>query len=82
MSPSLDALHKNGKYRTLQAIELESGVGRQWRLWKWASYCASEVNSTHAVEYASSVFFNSAVLIEHLLCFILYVCCFSTCTLN
>jgi hypothetical protein len=50
MFPSLDALHKNGKYRTLQAIELESGVGRQWRLWKWASYCASEVNSTHAVE--------------------------------
>jgi len=42
MFPSLDALHKNGKYRTLQAIELESGVGRQWRLWKWASYCASE----------------------------------------
>jgi hypothetical protein len=31
----------------LQAIELESGIGRQWRLWKWASYCASEVNDTH-----------------------------------
>lgn len=42
MFPSLNALHKNGKYRTLQAMELESGVGRQWRLWKWASYCASE----------------------------------------
>ncbi|TVU23912.1 hypothetical protein EJB05_26300 [Eragrostis curvula] len=40
--PSLEALHKNGKSRMLQAIELESGVGRQWRLWKWASYCASE----------------------------------------
>ncbi|XP_062182499.1 nuclear pore complex protein NUP107 [Phragmites australis] len=40
--PSLDALLKNGKSRALQAIELESGVGRQWRLWKWASYCASE----------------------------------------
>lgn len=42
MFPSLDAMLKNGKSRTLQAIELESGVGRQWRLWKWASYCASE----------------------------------------
>uniref|UniRef100_A0A0A9EP24 Nuclear pore complex protein n=1 Tax=Arundo donax TaxID=35708 RepID=A0A0A9EP24_ARUDO len=40
--PSLDALIKNEKSRTLQSIELESGVGRQWRLWKWASYCASE----------------------------------------
>ncbi|KAG8090488.1 hypothetical protein GUJ93_ZPchr0011g26904 [Zizania palustris] len=40
--PSLEAMLKNGKSRTLQAIELESGVGRQWRLWKWASYCASE----------------------------------------
>ncbi|RLM58264.1 hypothetical protein C2845_PM18G11880 [Panicum miliaceum] len=42
MFPSLDALLKNGMSRTLQAIELESGIGRQWRLWKWASYCASE----------------------------------------
>ncbi|KAK9281423.1 hypothetical protein L1049_004325 [Liquidambar formosana] len=40
--PSIDALVKNGKNRTLQAIELESGIGHQWRLWKWASYCASE----------------------------------------
>ncbi|KAL0562213.1 hypothetical protein IC582_002665 [Cucumis melo] len=40
--PSIDALVRNGKNRTLQAIELESGIGHQWRLWKWASYCASE----------------------------------------
>ncbi|EEC80177.1 hypothetical protein OsI_22031 [Oryza sativa Indica Group] len=40
--PSLEAMLKNGKSRTLQAIELESGVGRQLCLWKWASYCASE----------------------------------------
>lgn len=40
--PSVDAMRKNGKMRTLQAIELESGIGHQWRLWKWASYCASE----------------------------------------
>lgn len=41
--PSVEALVKNGKNRILQAIELESGLGHQWRLWKWASYCASEV---------------------------------------
>lgn len=41
-SPSTEALIKNGKNRNLQAIELESGIGHQWRLWKWASYCASE----------------------------------------
>ncbi|KAG1326352.1 nuclear pore complex protein NUP107 [Cocos nucifera] len=40
--PSLEALIRNGKTRTLQAIELESGIGHQWRLWRWASYCASE----------------------------------------
>ncbi|XP_077236432.1 nuclear pore complex protein isoform X2 [Tasmannia lanceolata] len=40
--PSIEALQKNGKNRTLQAIELESGIGRQWCLWKWASYCTSE----------------------------------------
>ncbi|KAK9101593.1 hypothetical protein Scep_025023 [Stephania cephalantha] len=40
--PSIEALVKNGKNRTLQAIELETGIGHQWRLWKWASFCASE----------------------------------------
>ncbi|CAI9753709.1 unnamed protein product [Fraxinus pennsylvanica] len=40
--PSIEALEKNGKNRMLQAIELESGIGHQWHLWKWASYCASE----------------------------------------
>ncbi|XP_010685276.1 nuclear pore complex protein NUP107 isoform X2 [Beta vulgaris subsp. vulgaris] len=40
--PSVEALSKNGKNRILQAIELESGIGRQWRLWKWACYSASE----------------------------------------
>ncbi|KDP40670.1 hypothetical protein JCGZ_24669 [Jatropha curcas] len=42
LAPSIEALVKNGKNRTLQAIELESGIGQQWRLWKWASFCASE----------------------------------------
>ncbi|KAJ0006912.1 hypothetical protein Pint_29217 [Pistacia integerrima] len=40
--PSVEALVKTGKNRTLQAIELESGIGHQWRLWKWTSYCTSE----------------------------------------
>ncbi|KAG6669049.1 nuclear pore complex protein NUP107 [Carya illinoinensis] len=40
--PSVESLVNNGKSRILQAIELESGPGHQWRLWKWASYCASE----------------------------------------
>ncbi|CAN8269358.1 unnamed protein product [Cochlearia groenlandica] len=42
MFPSVESLVKNGKNRTLQAIELESGFGNQLRLRKWASYCASE----------------------------------------
>nr|GME20215.1 nuclear pore complex protein NUP107 [Ipomoea batatas] len=41
-SPSIDALVKNGKTRTLQSIEQETGIGHQRRLWKWACYCASE----------------------------------------
>ncbi|KAL3528565.1 hypothetical protein ACH5RR_007887 [Cinchona calisaya] len=40
--PSIESLVKNGKNRMLQAMELESGIGHQYRLWKWASYCASE----------------------------------------
>ncbi|KAK1288211.1 hypothetical protein QJS10_CPB19g01945 [Acorus calamus] len=40
--PSIEALQKNGKSRTLQALELESGIGRQRRLWKWTSYYTSE----------------------------------------
>lgn len=46
---------KNGKSRTLQAIELESGVGRQLCLWKWASYCASEVKHALVFELCSVV---------------------------
>ena len=63
MFPSLDALLKNGKSRTLQAIELESGIGRQWRLWKWASYCASEVNYWTLFIFQSmlSIIFNVAL---------------------
>ncbi|KAF5733486.1 nuclear pore complex protein [Tripterygium wilfordii] len=42
LSPSVEALVKNGKNRVLQSIELETGIGHQWQLWKWASFCASE----------------------------------------
>ncbi|KAI8027256.1 Nuclear pore complex protein NUP107 [Camellia lanceoleosa] len=42
LCPSVEALVKNGKNGTLQAIELESGIGHQWCLWKWATYCVSE----------------------------------------
>nr|XP_043615139.1 nuclear pore complex protein NUP107 isoform X2 [Erigeron canadensis] len=41
-TPSIEALVKNGRNRSLQATELESGMNHQRRLWKWASYCASE----------------------------------------
>lgn len=50
IAPSVEALVKNGKNRMLQAIELESGIGHQWRLWKWACYCASEVMLTDVDE--------------------------------
>ncbi|CAL9009676.1 unnamed protein product [Prunus brigantina] len=55
--PSIEALVKNGKDRTLQAIELESGIGHQWHLWKWASYCASEkIAEQDAGKYESAVY--------------------------
>ncbi|XVF74277.1 hypothetical protein PTKIN_Ptkin13bG0097300 [Pterospermum kingtungense] len=55
--PSVEALVKNGKNRTLQAIELESGIGRQWRLWKWASYCASErISEQNGGKYEIAVY--------------------------
>ncbi|XP_071731961.1 nuclear pore complex protein NUP107 isoform X2 [Rutidosis leptorrhynchoides] len=41
-SYGIEALIRNGKNRSLQATELESGMNHQRRLWKWASYCASE----------------------------------------
>jgi len=37
--PSIEALRKMGKNKTLQAIELESGLGYQRRLWKWFHGC-------------------------------------------
>ncbi|CAN6451397.1 unnamed protein product [Victoria cruziana] len=40
--PSVEALNRTGKNRALQATELESGIGFQHRLWKWACFCASE----------------------------------------
>ncbi|KAG9154958.1 hypothetical protein Leryth_012143 [Lithospermum erythrorhizon] len=55
--PSVNALIKNGRNRTLQAIELESGCGHQWRLWKWASFCASEkIAEQDGAKYESAVY--------------------------
>ncbi|KAL5698662.1 hypothetical protein ACHQM5_029668 [Ranunculus cassubicifolius] len=57
LSPSIEALWKNGKSRILQAIELESGFGRQWCLWKWASYCASEkIAELDAGKYEAAIY--------------------------
>lgn len=56
--PSVEALLANGKNRLMQAIELESGIGRQWCLWKWASYCASEVGVMSCVSSGSIDIFN------------------------
>ncbi|KAF5192752.1 Nuclear pore complex protein [Thalictrum thalictroides] len=55
--PSVEALLKNGKSRILQAIELESGIGRQWCLWKWASYNASEkIADQEAGKYEAAIY--------------------------
>lgn len=55
--PSIEAMAKNGKNRTLQAIELESGIGHQWRLWRWASYCASErIAEQDGGKYETAIF--------------------------
>ncbi|XP_078444355.1 nuclear pore complex protein isoform X2 [Wolffia australiana] len=56
LAPSVEALQKNGKSRVLQAIELESDIGRQWRLWKWASYCASEKIAEQDGRYEAAVY--------------------------
>lgn len=41
-SPSPDMLRTQGNDLSLHAVELESGIGHQRRLWKWACLCASE----------------------------------------
>ena len=41
-SPSVESFRNAGANRGLQALELESGIGHQRRLWKWACFCASE----------------------------------------
>ncbi|CAI9114461.1 OLC1v1015188C1 [Oldenlandia corymbosa var. corymbosa] len=55
--PSIESLVRNGKNRILQAVELESGIGHQFRLWKWASYCASEqIAEQDGGKYESAVY--------------------------
>ncbi|EOY27317.1 Nuclear pore complex protein Nup107 isoform 2, partial [Theobroma cacao] len=66
--PSIEALLKNGKNRTLQAIELEGGIGHQWRLWKWASYCASErISEQNGGKYEIAVYAAQCSNLKHML---------------
>ncbi|KAJ0008281.1 hypothetical protein Pint_29237 [Pistacia integerrima] len=66
--PSVEALVKNGKNRTLQAIELESGIGHQWRLWKWASYCTSEkISEQDGGKYEKAVYAAQCSNLKHML---------------
>ncbi|KAL5805261.1 hypothetical protein ACOSQ3_032061 [Xanthoceras sorbifolium] len=66
--PSVEALVKNGKNRTLQAVELESGIGHQWRLWKWASYCASEkIAEQDGGKYEKAVYAAQCSNLKHML---------------
>ncbi|XP_041994312.1 nuclear pore complex protein NUP107-like [Salvia splendens] len=68
LSPSLEVLEKNGKNRMLQAIELESGIGHQWYLWKWASYCASEkIAEQDGGKYESAVYASKCSNLKRLL---------------
>lgn len=66
--PSIEALMKNGKATTLQAIELESGIGHQWRLWRWASYCASErIAEGDGGKYESAVYASQCSNLKRIL---------------
>ncbi|XP_010261755.1 PREDICTED: nuclear pore complex protein NUP107 isoform X1 [Nelumbo nucifera] len=66
--PSIEAVVKSGKNRTLQAIELESGIGHQWRLWKWASYCASEkIAEQDGGKYETAVFASQCSNLKRML---------------
>ncbi|OMO70586.1 Nuclear pore complex protein [Corchorus capsularis] len=66
--PSVEALRKNGKNRTLQAIELESGIGHQLHLWKWASYCASErISEQNGGKYEIAVYASQCSNLKRML---------------
>nr|KYP41292.1 Retrovirus-related Pol polyprotein from transposon TNT 1-94 [Cajanus cajan] len=54
--PSVEAVVNNGKNRTLQAVEFDSGIGHQWHLWKWASYCASEKIAEQGGKWEAAVY--------------------------
>ncbi|XP_068662789.1 nuclear pore complex protein NUP107 [Aristolochia californica] len=66
--PSIEALKKNGVNRTLQAIELQSGIGHQWRLFRWASFCASEkIAEREGEKYESAIYAAQSSNLKHLL---------------
>ncbi|KAF3335878.1 nuclear pore complex protein NUP107 [Carex littledalei] len=66
--PSVEAMMRNGKSRTLQAIELEGRVGHQLRLWKWASFCASEkISEQDGGKYETAVYAVQCSNLKHVL---------------
>lgn len=66
--PSIESLVKYGKNRTLQAIELESGTGHQLRLWKWASYIASEkIAEQESGKYEAAVYASQCSNLKRML---------------
>ncbi|KAL1810625.1 hypothetical protein DCAR_0730337 [Daucus carota subsp. sativus] len=66
--PSVEALMKNGKNRSLQAVELESGIGHQRRLWKWASYVASErIAEEEGSKYEAAIYASQCSNLKRIL---------------
>ncbi|XP_024516056.1 nuclear pore complex protein NUP107 [Selaginella moellendorffii] len=54
--------------RALEAIELDGGLGRQRKLWKWACFCASEkIASSEGGRYESAVFAAQCGNVNHML---------------
>ncbi|KAJ7559069.1 hypothetical protein O6H91_04G068600 [Diphasiastrum complanatum] len=67
-SPSVEAWRRNGKDRSLQALELDSGVAHQRRLWKWACFCASEaIAATGGGRYEAAVYAAQAGNVKRML---------------
>ncbi|KAL8118826.1 nuclear pore complex protein NUP107 [Apium graveolens] len=66
--PSVEALMKNGKNRSLQAVELESGIGHQQRLWKWASFVASEkIAEEEGSKYEAAIYASQCSNLKRIL---------------
>ncbi|KAK9066146.1 hypothetical protein SSX86_013467 [Deinandra increscens subsp. villosa] len=67
-SPFIEALIRNGKNRSLQAMELEGGINQQRCLWKWASYCASEkIAEQESGKYETAIYAVSCSNVKRVL---------------